>query len=224
MFVDTITREKALKSRDLFTIHDLIVSNYTINKLPSGKYRHQFTPATTATIYEFEANQTPVVTEGERYNIGYTVDGNGRNIIDTSALSPTSLVNPMFCFMAAQQLAQATYQAEKAKNDQRVSHSATNGYYWGKKYAWRMFGTVIAQSAFVAYLEEIAHPSVPCITSDPDLPYANAQSTAYAEKGLEKAVRDLVASATKVTGAYFKSPLYTKKFSIKGLSAITDKK
>ena len=128
-----------MKSRTLLTIHDLIASNYTITKLPSGKYLHQFTPATTSTIYEFEANETPVITTGERYNIGYTVDLSGRNVIDQSALSLTSQVNPMLSFLAAQHIAQGTLAAEKAKNDQRVTHSATDGYYWGKKYAWRMF-------------------------------------------------------------------------------------
>ncbi len=213
-----------MKSRELFTIHDLIASNYTITKLASGTYRHQFTPATTATVYEFEANATPVVTEGERYNIGYRVDAKGKNIIDLSALSPTSQVNPMLSFLAAQHIAKGNYTVEKAKNDQRVTHSAKNGYYWGKKYAWRMFGTVIAQEAFYQYLEEIGHPSVPCITRDPDLPYSSDPSTAYAEKGLEDAIRNLIASSTKVSAAYFKSPLYSKKFTIKGINALTDKK
>lgn len=213
-----------MKSRELFTIHDLIASNYTITKLASGKYRHQFTPATTATVYEFEANATPVVTEGERYNIGYTVDAKGKNIIDLSALSPTSQVNPMLSFLAAQQIAKGNYAVEKAKNDQRVTHSAKDGYYWGKKYAWRMFGTVIAKEAFYQYLEEIGHPSVPCITRDPDLPYSSDPSTAYAERGLEEAIRNLIASSSKVSAAYVKSPLYSKKFTIKGINALTDKK
>ena len=213
-----------MKSRDLFTIHDLIASNYTITKLTSSTYKHQFTPATTSTVYEFEANVTPVIVEGERYNIGYTVDSSGRNIIDLSALSLTSQVNPMLSFLAAQHIANGNLSVEKAKNDQRVTHSATDGYYWGKKYAWRMFGTVIAKEAFFQYLEEIKHPSVPCITKDPDLPYSNDPSTAYAEKGLEDAMRNLITSAKKVTPAYFKSPLYSKKFTIKGLNALTDKK
>ena len=213
-----------MKSRDLFTIHDLIASNYTITKLASGNYLHKFTPATTATVYEFEANATPVVVEGERYNIGYTVDAKGRNIIDLSALSLTSQVNPMLSFLAAQQVAKGNYACEKAKNDQRVTHSAKDGYYWGKKYAWRMFGTVIAKEAFFQYLDEIGHPSVPCITRDPDLPYSNDQSTAYKEDGLEEAMRNLIVSATKASAAYFKSPLYSKKFTIKGINAITDKK
>jgi hypothetical protein len=168
-----------MKSRDLFTTPNLIASNYTITKLEDGKYLHRFTPQSTSTVYEFEANATPVIEEGERYNIGYTVDANGRNIVEVSTLSKASLVNPMFSFMAAQNLAQETYAAEKAKNEQRVSHSANDGYYWGKKYAWRMFGTAIPKNAFFEYLKEINHPSVPCTTSDPDLPYGNDDSIAY---------------------------------------------
>lgn len=87
-----------------------------------------------------------------------------------------------------------------------------------------MFGTVIAKGAFFEYLEEIGHPSVPCITSDPDLPYSNDASTAFKEEGLEEAIRNLVASAARVSPAYFKSPLYSKKFTIKGINALTDKK
>lgn len=213
-----------MKSRELFTIHDLIASNYTITKLTYGNYLHKFTPATTATVYEFEANATPIIVEGERYNIGYTVDSEGRNIIDLSALSLTSQVNPILSFLAAQQIAKGNYAAEKAKNEQRVTHSATDGYYWGKKYAWRMFGTVIAKEAFFKYLDEIGHPSVPCFTRDPDRPYSNDQSTAYKEDGLEEAMQNLIASATKASSAYFKSPLYSKKFAIHGINSITDKK
>ena len=221
--LDFTAIEKYMKSRELLTIHDLIASNYEITKLASGRYLHQFTTATTDTIYEFEANATPVVIEGERYNIGYTVK-RGRNIIDISALSLTSQVNPMLSFLAAQHIARGNYATEKAKNDQRVTHSATDGYYWGKKYAWRMFGTVIAKNAFFNYLTEIGHSSVPCITRDPDLPYSNEESIAYAENGLEDAVKNLITSATKTTSAYFSSPLYSKKFAIKGINAITDKK
>jgi hypothetical protein len=213
-----------MKSRELLTIHDLIASNYRITKLASGKYHHQFTPATTSTIYEFEANATPVIVEGKRYNIGYTVDSAGRNLIDLSALSPTSQVTPMLSFLAAQQIAKGNYAIERAKNDQRVTHSARDGYYWGKKYAWRMFGTAIAKEAFFQYIEEIGHPAVPCTTRDPDLPYSTDLSTAYKEDGLEDAMKNLIASATKASSAYFKSPLYSRKFAIKGINALTDKK
>ena len=171
-----------------------------------------------------QTHRSSQIIEGERYNIGYTVDSASKNIVDLSALSPTSQVNPMFTFLAAQHVANGTYATEKAKNDQRVTHSATDGYYWGKKYAWRMFGTAIAKDAFYQYLDEIKHPSVPCITSDPDLPYGNDESIAYAENGLENAMKNLIASATRASSAYFKSPLYSRKFSIKGINALTDKK
>lgn len=219
-----IFQEPPLKSRDLHTIHDLIASNYTITKLDNGRHLHQFTPATTSTIYEFEANSAPVITEGERYNIGFTIDSDGRNIIDLSALSPTSKVNPRLSFEAAQHIANGNRSIEKAKNDQRVTHAKVKGYYWGKKYAWRMFGTVISKDAFYAYLEEINHPSIPCITRDPDHPQSNDESIAYAEAGLEQAIFKLIDTAEKASSAYYKSPLYSKKFSIKGISALTDKK
>jgi hypothetical protein len=130
----------------------------------------------------------------------------------------------MFSFMAAQHLADTTATQEKEKNDLRVTHSATDGYYWGKKYAWRRYGMVIPKSAFYSYLEEIGHPFVPCTTRDPERSFAVDQSIAYKEGGLLEAVRDLVASAKKKGNVYFKSPLYSKKFSINGVNAITDKK
>ena len=213
-----------MKSRNLFTIHDLIASNYTINKLPNGKYLHCFTPKTTNTMYEFEANSSPIIEEGERYNVGFSVESNGKNIVELSALSKTAEVNPFFSYALAQQMARENRAAEKAKNDQRVTHEATDGYYWGKKYAWRMFGAVISKDAFYNYLEEIKHPSVPCVTNNPDLPYQNQKSIAYKEKGLDEAIRNLVNSAKKVSPAYYKSPLYTRKLSIRGVNAITDKK
>ncbi|WP_409265513.1 hypothetical protein [Pseudomonas sp. KCJK8521] len=212
-----------MKSRDLFTTHDLIASNYVIEKISPGVYLHSFTPATTNTVYEFEASSAPVIVEGERYNVGYLVK-DGRNIVDLSALSPTSIVNPMLSYLAAQQIARGNFTAEKAKNDERVTHEAVDGYYWGKKYAWRMYGTVISKEAFYRYLDEIAHPRVECFTRDPDHPYSNDKSTAYAQEGLEDAVRKLIETAEKVSAAYFKSPRYSRKFSINGINALTDKK
>jgi GR25 family glycosyltransferase involved in LPS biosynthesis len=213
-----------MKSRELFTIHDLIASNYTISKLPNGKFLHSFTPQTSNTVYEFEANSAPVIEEGERYNIGFSTGKNGGNIIDLSALSKTAEVNPFFSYAFAQQIARENQPVEKAKNDQRVTHQATDGYYWGKKYAWRMFGAAISKDAFYSYLEEINHPTVPCVTNNPDLPYQSKPSKAYKEEGLEEAMRNLVSSAIKASPAYHKSPLYSRKLSIKGVKAITDKK
>lgn len=216
-----------MKARELLTRHDLIASNYTITLSPknNGKYIHKFTPKTTPTVYEFEANSSKIIEEGERYNIGYTIDGNGLNIIELSALSKTGEVNPFFSYAFAQQIAKENKHAEKAKNDQRVTHTATDGYYWGKKYAWRMFGTVISKEAFYLYMKEIKHPAVSCITKNPDLPFNSGDpSIAYKEEGIEEAMRNLISSAAKITPAYYKSPLYSKRVSIRGVKAITDKK
>ena len=213
-----------MKSRELYTVHDLIVSNYSIKRLSNGNFLHSFPPKTTDTVYECEANSTPIVEEGERYNIGYRIDRNGKNVVDLSALSKTSEVNPLISYACAQKIAHENRAVEKSKNDQRVTHQATDGYYWGKKYAWRMYGTVISKNAFYSYLDEIRHPSVPCETGNPDLPYQSDVSIAYKEAGLEEAVRNLINSAEKVTPRYYKSPRYSKRFSIMGIKAITDKK
>jgi len=213
-----------MKSRDLSTTHDLIASNYTIAPIAPGRYLHSFTPANTSTIYKFEANATPVIEVGERYNVGYVVNSLGEHLVEQSALSKTSEVNPTLSYEASKQIAKEKYRVERAKNDQRVSHNASDGYYWGKKYAYRMFGTAISRSAFDDYLAEIGHPSVPCITQDPDRQFANGQSIAYKEDGLRDAIDRLFDTAQKVTPAYYKSALYSKKFSIRGISAITDKK
>lgn len=213
-----------MKSAELHTIYDVIVTDYRITPLPNGRAHHCFHPATTNTLYEFEANNTPVVVEGERYNIGFTVTAAGKNLIDQSALSPSSKVNPTLSYLFAQKLAEEKFQEEKAKNDTRVIHNATDGeYYWGKKYAWRMFGACIARDAFDSYLDEIGHPSTPCITRDPAKPYSNDQSVAYAETGLADAIENLISSAVKV-GRHYKSPLYSRQFTIKGINAITFKK
>ncbi|MBU2969820.1 hypothetical protein KO527_10725 [Pseudoalteromonas sp. C2R02] len=213
-----------MKSRELRTIHDLIATNYRLTPCGDGKFLHEFTPSTTKTVYQFEGNGVELIEEGQRYNIGYFIDSNGDNIIEPSALSKTVEVNPMFSFAYAQQLAKENHVIEKDKNDTRVTHSATDGYYWGKKYAWRMFGTVISDNAFFKYLKEIGHPKISCITNNPDLQYSSDPSTAYKEEGLEEAVRNLISTAEKVSPAYFKSPLYSKKFSIRGIKAISDKK
>ena len=87
-----------------------------------------------------------------------------------------------------------------------------------------MFGTVISKDTVYRYLDEINHPSVKCITNNPNLDYQSKPSTAYKEDGLEDAMRDLIASAEKISPAYYKSPLYSKKMSILGVKAIRDSK
>jgi hypothetical protein len=213
-----------MKSRELKTIHDLIVSDYKIVPIGNGKFIHSFKPATTNTVYQFEANGTPEVTEGERYNIGFYDDEHGNKVIDTSCLSKNAEVNPMLSYLYATKLSEGKHEVNKSKNDNRVSHAVKDGYYWGKKYAWREFGLVISKDAFFAYLKEIKHPAVNCITNNSDMAFSNEPSTAYKEDGLADAVNALISSAVKVTKVRFKSPLYSKQFVIRGIEAITDKK
>jgi hypothetical protein len=212
-----------MKSRELHTIHDLIVTDYTITKLGPSRYRHSFHPATTNTQYEFEANVEEALKNGHRYNIGFTVDSAGKNIVDPAAISPTDLVNPLLSYAAAQSYSKGIETTNKANNDTRVTHGPAKGYYWGKKYAWRRYGLVIGRYPFDQYLEEIGHPSITCQTGDPDAGFSS-DSTAYADAGLQAAIDKLISTAVPVGDRYFKSPHYSKKFSIRGLSAITDKK
>lgn len=213
-----------MKSRNLRTHHDVIISGYTITPLPNGKYLHQFTPATTSTVYEFEANSAPVLVNGDRYNIGFTLKPDGRRVVEPSAMGKADSVNKTLSLLAAKQQASDDLAENKAKNDQRVTHRATDGYYWGKKYAWRRYGLMMAEGAFLAYLKEIGHPSVPCITSNPDLAFpSNDPSTAFKDEGLEEAIDDLIESAERA-GQYFKSPLFSKKFQIRPIPSITDKR
>jgi len=213
-----------MKSRDLNTIHDIIVTDYKIEPIGEGKFRHSFRPKTTETIYEFEANGASEIEEGEHYNVGYYVDTKGRNIVEPSCLSKNTEINPKLSLIYSRQLSQGKHVINKQKNDERVKHSATDGYYWGKKYAWREFGLVIAKSAFFEYLNELNHAKVPCVTTNPDNPMQTSDSVAFKEEGLAGAVENLIQSAEKVTKVQYKSPLYSKRFTIKGIEAMTDKK
>jgi hypothetical protein len=211
-----------MRSKKLQTVYNVVASNYSIQKLPEGKYLHSFTPFTTNTVYEFIENEVPVITEGKNYNIGYTQMPDGRKIVDPSALALASAVNPMLSYLYAENLANEKYAEEKEKNDTRVLHQATDDYYWAKKHAWRMFGAFMAEDAFIKYLDEIEHKSVPCIMTPPDHP--RTQSTAYAETGLEEAAYLLLSTAVKVNASMYKSDHYSGKFIIKGLNAISHKK
>lgn len=213
-----------MKSRELKTIHDLIIRDYHIEPIGDGKFLHSFKPASTDTLYQFVANRTAEVTEGERYNIGYYEDDIGNRIIEPSCLSKNTEVNPMLSYLYATKLSDEKHSVNKAKNDERVSHNAQDGYYWGKKYAWREFGLVIPKDAFYSYLDEINHPKVECITSNPDQQYGNEKSIAYKEEGLANAIKALISSAEKKTKVRYKSPLYSRQFTIRGIEAITDKK
>ncbi len=207
-----------MKSRELLTTPVLIVTNYGIAPHPSGKFLHTFTPETTSTVYQFIANQEPILESGQRYNIGYTVD-KGANWVDVSATAKADLVDRDKSFYVAKMLGEEARTIETQKSDERVQHRATDGHYLGKKYAWRIYGMAIAREAFDTYLEDVKHPSVPCFTD-------GGPSIAYKEAGLEAAIDALRQSSTRINGNRFRSPLFPSKdwFQIKGISAITDKK
>jgi len=213
-----------MKSRELNTIYDLIATDYKIEPIGNGKFRHSFHPKTTDTIYEFVANGSPEIEEGEHYNIGYEVDAESRNIIEMSCLSKNKEVNPMISYLYAQQLSREKHPINKQKNDDRVSYEKSRGYFWGPKYAWRGYGLFMAQPAFRAYLDEINHPKIDCIITNPDKPFQTTPTHAYADAGLEQAASALLTSAIKVTATLYKSSLYSKRFAIYGIDAITDKK
>lgn len=207
-----------MKSRELLTTPVLIVTNYRITPHSSGKFLHSFTPETTDTLYQFVANQEPVLDLGQRYNIGYKAVG-GLNWVDISATAKADLVDKEKSFYVAKVLGEELRAIETQKSDERVVHQATDGRYLGKKYAWRIYGMAISRDAFDVYLEEIWHPSVPCATE-------GSSSVAYREAGLEEAMAKLCQSAIRVGGNRFRSSLFRSRewFQIKGISAITDKK
>jgi hypothetical protein len=213
-----------MKSRDLKTIYDVIVTEYALTHISGGRFLHTFKPKTTDTVYQFEANGTPEIEEGSRYNIGFREDEEGRKIVDLSCISKSDSVNPMLSYLYSKKFSKDRHAVNKEKNDVRVTHTATDGYYWGKKYAWREFGLVISKDAFYAYLEQIAHPKVSCITANPDMIFSTDPSIAYKEDGLDDAMELLIMTAVKQSKALYKSPHYSKKFSIRGIEAITDKK
>ena len=211
-----------MKSPDLHTVYSLTARDYQIEALPNGKFRHSFSPESTGTVYEFEANEEPVIIEGQNYNVGFKRNAAGRNIVDRSTLSLASVVNPTLSYLAAQSLALEKHHEEKAKNDARVTHAATDDYYWGKKHAWRMFGAFMAEDAFIAYLDESGHKSVPCTMYVEG--YPPGESTAYAETGLEDAAYLLLTTAVKQTKTLYQSPHYSGRFTIYGINAISHKK
>lgn len=210
-----------MRSRNLQTTPVLIVSNYRITPDPlTGKFLHEFTPESTSTSYQFVGNVEPVFKEGERYNIGYEVE-NGTNIVDVSASAKADEVDPVVSHNVARILGEQLRTLETTKSDQRVVHTATNGHYLGKKYAWRIYGMAVAKGTFYEYLEEIGHPTVPCTTED-------SASIAYLDTGISNAMDKLINSCSRVGVASnrFCSPLLPSKswFTIKGISAISDKK
>jgi hypothetical protein len=217
-----------MKSKDLHTTYDIIVRNYAMTKLPNGIHRHTFTPQTTTTVYEFDANGIALMENGKHYNVAFTPLPNGRNLVEPSSISLADQVNPMLSYLVAKNYAQQKYTEERSKNDRRVSHDALDGdYYWGRKYAWRMYGAFMAEEAFLAYLDEQGHKSIPCITTDPDYPSTNTLSTAYSDVGLEQAALALINAAIRInqTSTFYRATeLYSRKFTIRGINAISHKK
>ncbi len=207
-----------MKSRELLTTPVLIVTGYKIVPHPGGKFLHSFTPETTNTVYQFIANQEPLLDEGERYNIGYTVE-DGLNWVDVSASAKADHVDQDKSYYVSRLLGEELREVETQKSDERVQHKARDGHYLGKKYAWRIYGMAVARDTFDTYMSDIGHPAVDCYTD-------GSPSIAYKETGLEEAMTALIKSATRVNGNRFQSPLLPSKkwFQIKGLSAITDKK
>lgn len=207
-----------MKSRELFTTPVLIVTNYQIVLHPNGKFLHSFTPENTTTVYQFIANQEPILEEGQRYNVGFTVE-HGVNWVDVSATAKADDVDQHKSHYVARLLGEERRTIETQKSNDRVQHNATDGHYLGKKYAWRIYGMAVARDTFDAYLVDITHPSVPCFTE-------GSPSTAYNEEGLATAMDALIRTATKIGGNRFSSPLLPSKkwFQIKGIPAITDKK
>jgi GR25 family glycosyltransferase involved in LPS biosynthesis len=213
-----LTYGATMKSRELHTTPVLVVTDYIITPHSQGKFLHKFRPASTSTIYQFIANQESVLEEGQRYNIGYTVD-NGVNWVDMAATAKADHVDKEKTFYVSRICGEEIRAVETTKSDERVQHNAKDGYYLGKKYAWRIYGMAIANDAFYAYLEDINHPFVNCFTE-------GSPSIAYKEAGLEDAMKALIQSAEWIGDNRFKSPLFSSKkwFRIKGISAITDKK
>lgn len=209
-----------MKSRHLHTTPVIIITNYTITLHTSRKYLHSFTPENTPTRYEFLANKEPLLIEGERYNIGYSVES-GVNQVDTSAIAKAADVDPSVSHYFAKTIGQQLKDVETQKSDDRVVHNKSDGHYLGKKYAWRIYGMAVANETFYEYLKEINHPYTDCYTE-------GSKSIAYKNVGIEAAMDNFIKSCVKVgkLGNRFKSCLLPSKkwFTIKGLQAITDKK
>lgn len=207
-----------MKSRALHTTPVVVVTNYRVASHPDGKFLHSFTPESTNTTYQFIANQEPLLEDGERYSFGYAID-NSVKWVDTSAIAKAESVDPDSSFYVARALGDELREVESRKSDERVAHTAQNGHYLGKKYAWRIYGMALPRDVFDLYLEHIDHPRVPCFTD-------GSPSIAYLEDGLASAIERLRTSLARVANNRFKSSLVPQRkwFRIKGISAITDKK
>ena len=209
-----------MKSRELFTTPTLIVSNYTISIYGDGKFIHKFTPESSDTIYQFIGNKESLLTEGERYNIGYRKI-KGVNQVDISVLAKADTVDPKISHYVARLFGEQQRSVETRKSLERVRYSGVSGLYLGKKYAWRIYGEAFTRGIFDEYLKVINYPTVQCLTD-------GNQSIAYKDEGLSEVMNVFVDSCVNITSNSnrFKSHLVPEKswFNVKALSAITDRK
>jgi hypothetical protein len=207
-----------MRSRELLTTPLVIVTEYQIVPHENGRFLHSFKPETTSTVYQFIANREPLLEEGQRYNIGYRRDED-INWIDMSATAKADDVDKNKSHYFARIKGEEIRESETRKSDTRVKHRSQDAHYLGRKYAWRIYGMAVAQETFYAYLKEINHPSVDCLTD-------NTPSIAYKEDGLKTAIDAFIDSAVHLGSNRFYSSLlpFKKYFLVKGISAITDKK
>lgn len=206
-----------MKSRDLHTTAVVIVTDYEVHPGPGGKFIHSFHPESTSTEYYFIANRERILEEGQCYNFAYVVEG-AKKKVDVSSIAKAADVDPQESYREARVHGEKRRSIEEAKSNSRVVHNK-QGKYLGKKYAWRIYGMSIPNSAFYKYIESCGHATTPCTTD-------GSPSVAYLEAGLEKRMKDLIDSAVRVRGNRFRSPLLPgqKSFTIKGVDAVTDKK
>ncbi|BBD09352.1 hypothetical protein [Desulfovibrio ferrophilus] len=217
-----------MRPRELHNCPGLIASNYKVSRVSAGSFQHEFTPKTTGTIYVvYTSSSAPVVVVGHSYNVGYVPQDNGKRLVDQNDIVEITDVDQLervTLFEASLAEMGKIFDREKYKNDDRVKPHVHGGeYYWGKKYAWRVFGLLLGKGAFHAYLKEVGHPHIDCVVDNPDDRYPAGPSFAYLENGLEDAIRSLIVTAVK-EGQYYKSPLYSKRFTIKPLGSLSDKK
>ena len=210
-----------MKSRNLDTKQVVVVTNYTIKPAgTSGKWLHAFTPLSTPTVYQFEANSEPLLTEGDRYSIGFEVKG-GVRWVDRSAIARADDVDKTKSHAHARALGEELREEETRKSRTRVvvQSPRPGATYLGTKYAWRIFGMAVARDTFEDYLRAVAHPAAACETD-------GNPSHAYEVNNLSIRMDELIQSAVRVSGNRFRSNLLPDRewFVIKGLKAITDKK
>jgi hypothetical protein len=216
-----------MRERNVLNCPGLIASNYKIIKT-GDLFFHEFTPQTTQTVYRVvTTSSVPVVEEGEYYNVAYNLE-DGIRLVDPNSIVKITVAGEKELIRIYEEAfddKKAFHQREKAKNEARVKPYKKDGkYYWGKKYAWRVFGIMLSKDAFYNYLKEINHTTIPCIVFNEDRNDPPGASIAYQEEGIKEAIETLLKTAEPSSGKYYKSPHFSKKFTIKTPDAFFDKK